>query len=86
MASPGNQHCANCIGTLSFPVAGLLFISCDLELWPMTLTSGCDVISVKKQPAYMPTKPLSHKSSGTMDPDYFSSYSAETPTDTDCFV
>ena len=20
MASPGNQHCANCIGTLSFPV------------------------------------------------------------------
>jgi len=21
MASPGNQHCANCIGTLSFPVA-----------------------------------------------------------------
>jgi len=22
MASPGNQHCANCIGTLSFPTAG----------------------------------------------------------------
>ena len=21
MASPGNQHCANCIGTLSFPIA-----------------------------------------------------------------
>ena len=21
MASPGNQHCANCIGTLSFPVS-----------------------------------------------------------------
>jgi len=20
MASPGNQHCANCIGTLSFPM------------------------------------------------------------------
>jgi len=20
MASPGNQHCANCIGTLSFPI------------------------------------------------------------------
>ena len=20
MASPGNQHCVNCIGTLSFPV------------------------------------------------------------------
>jgi len=21
MASPGNQHCANCVGTLSFPIA-----------------------------------------------------------------
>jgi len=21
MASPGNRHCANCIGTLSFPIA-----------------------------------------------------------------
>jgi len=21
MASPGNQHCASCIGTLSFPIA-----------------------------------------------------------------
>ena len=20
MASPGNQHCANCIGTLSYPI------------------------------------------------------------------
>ena len=20
MASPGNQHCANCVGTLSFPI------------------------------------------------------------------
>ena len=24
MASPGNQHCANCIGTLSFPMAARL--------------------------------------------------------------
>ena len=23
MASPGNQHCANCIGTLSFPIADI---------------------------------------------------------------
>ena len=23
MASPRNQHCANCIGTLSFPMVGL---------------------------------------------------------------
>jgi len=22
MASPGNRHCANCIGTLSFPIVG----------------------------------------------------------------
>jgi len=22
MASPGNQHCANCYGTLSFPIGG----------------------------------------------------------------
>jgi len=22
MASPGSQHCANCIGTLSFPIDG----------------------------------------------------------------
>jgi len=27
MASPGNQHCANCIGTLSFPIS----ISCVLN-------------------------------------------------------
>ena len=24
MASPGNQHCANCIGTLSVPIAPLI--------------------------------------------------------------
>jgi len=27
MASPGNQHCANCVGTLSFPV------ECDMRLF-----------------------------------------------------
>ena len=27
MASPGNQHCANCIGTLSFPTS-ILRLSC----------------------------------------------------------
>ena len=27
MASPGNQHCANCIGTLSFPTS-ILQLSC----------------------------------------------------------
>jgi len=25
MASPGNRHCANCIGTLSFPVVKPVF-------------------------------------------------------------
>ena len=25
MASPGNRHCANCIGTLSFPVTAEWF-------------------------------------------------------------
>ena len=25
MASPGNRHCANCIGPLSFPVKGSLY-------------------------------------------------------------
>ena len=25
MASPGNRHCADCIGTLSFPVKGNLY-------------------------------------------------------------
>ena len=31
MASPGNQHCANCIGTLSFPIcwATNLELDCD---------------------------------------------------------
>jgi len=26
MASPGNQHCANCIGTLSFPTVLLAWL------------------------------------------------------------
>ena len=33
MASPGNQHCANCIGTLSFPIA-LSFLSVSGHLPP----------------------------------------------------
>ena len=28
MASPGNQHCVNCIGTLSFPIARRQTFSC----------------------------------------------------------
>jgi len=26
MASPGNQHCANCIGTFPFPVAARIYV------------------------------------------------------------
>jgi len=37
MASPGNQHCANCIGTLSFPAVchlliGILHASTPVDL------------------------------------------------------
>ena len=28
MTSPGNQHCANCIGTLSFPIGRILLMQC----------------------------------------------------------
>jgi len=35
MASPGNQHCANCIGTLSFPievfVSSMTFLNLQLQ-------------------------------------------------------
>ena len=31
MASPGNQHCANCIGTLSFPVTGDAAVTCPFR-------------------------------------------------------
>ena len=34
MASPGNQHCANCIGTLSFPIC-----SHDRRPWVHTTCS-----------------------------------------------
>ena len=35
MASPGNQHCANCIGTLSFPVALSVFVASDTIRYEM---------------------------------------------------
>ena len=35
MASPGNQHCASCIGTLSFPIAALYVRSCPLLTLPV---------------------------------------------------
>ena len=34
MASPGNQHCANCVGTLSFPV------ECDMRIFNVRSKTG----------------------------------------------
>jgi len=34
MASPGNRHCANCIGTLLFPISVLFFSRPRSEGWP----------------------------------------------------
>ena len=39
MASPGSQHCANCIGTLSFPVTWFVVV-CSLNgLCPLLVSS-----------------------------------------------
>jgi len=40
MASPGNQQCANCIGTLSFPMA--LTLSMPVGHTPLFCRSGFD--------------------------------------------
>ena len=37
MASPGNQHCANCIGTLSFPIN---WIQSSANLYAMSVRCG----------------------------------------------
>ena len=36
MARPGNQHCANCIGTLSFPIHVEILV-CLRQLWHYTI-------------------------------------------------
>jgi len=33
MAGPGNRHCANCIGTLSFPIRTVRDAKVDSEAW-----------------------------------------------------
>ena len=38
MASPGNRHCANCIGTLSFPMRGC---KSDVEREVRVLLTRC---------------------------------------------
>ena len=55
MASPGNQHCANCIGTLSFPIvtvggAGGAFVAVNLSTAERLLSArGCQVSSARPQ-------------------------------------
>ena len=46
MSSPGNQHCASCIGTLSFPIAVWFFVcdigpsQCVLSTWKLSRGIG----------------------------------------------
>ena len=41
MASPGNHHCANCIGTLSFPIcrpqSSVCYVVCSVPAWLIKL-------------------------------------------------
>ena len=42
MAIPGNQHCANCIGTLSFPIATV--DSCRYEIHNLIIKGCCETV------------------------------------------
>ena len=44
MASPGNQHCANCIGTLSFPIATYVWVEYKDQSNQIKLDGCCSVI------------------------------------------
>ena len=44
MASPGNRHCANCIGALSFPILTVRLVS---ELWQDVFKQMYAIISNK---------------------------------------
>jgi len=46
MASPGNRHCANCIGTLSFPYDGLAASACVRRRNDVTMTSHWFIIRI----------------------------------------
>jgi len=41
MASQENQHCANCIGTLSFPVSNTKLLSTAVQLYTKHVTQSC---------------------------------------------
>ena len=46
MGSPWNQHCANCIGTLSFPIADL-FVTTVTTVW---LISAAMAVLLRSRP------------------------------------
>jgi len=60
MASPGNQHCANCIGTLSFPMA-LRGKKCS----PYSITE-CRVPGLIPVLGSQPAGDVSHKPGGRL--------------------
>ena len=47
MASPGNQHCASCIGTLSFPVGTADVLMTGIvrnHLWHLPISASTDQV------------------------------------------
>jgi len=47
MASPGNEHCANCIGTLSFPIGKATVPSGPrFSSVPLAAVAECDIGTV----------------------------------------
>ena len=53
MASPGNQHCANCIGALSFPVIGYME-ECRYRCSDVAAASVHDTTATRRVQANVP--------------------------------
>ena len=51
MASPGNQHCANCIGTLSFPMRRVMARSRRMLCVALRCGAARRVASFRNMPA-----------------------------------
>ena len=51
MASPGNQHCANCIGTLSFPMRRVMARSHRMLCVALRCGAARRVASFRNMPA-----------------------------------
>ena len=47
MASPGNRHCANYIGTLLFPIEVCVYVLCCISYRNMMMTV-CDLAAITK--------------------------------------